>query len=415
MYPAINPERTYMSRPHPVSQRIRAFHEGLLPEMVALKYGALTEDPFRFFRGTNHLFYEDLAGETAFPASPPIWLCGDLHLENFGSYRGDNRLVYFDISDFDEGILGPALWDVVRMTTSIFVALAAQGYSSREADLLAYSYIHTYGAVLASGKARHIQLQTSRGVVQALLQKVSTRNVEKWLNKRVEKEGDCSPAFKNIPRKQRTIEDPALRQELLSHIAGIPFTRGEHEEHFSVEDVCFRVAGTGSLGIRRYLFLMRAADGEHWLLDMKQCRPSALHPYLQLPQPPWPSEAARVVGIEYRMQDVPEALLTATLFRGEPYKIQEMQPLEDKVEFHQLTDDRDSVEYVLHDMASLTASAQLRSSGRGGAAIADELIALGSTTFWQNDVLAYAHAYSQRIQEYFQQFLYDYEKGFFDT
>lgn len=406
---------TNMTNTQSVSHRIRAFHQGLLPEMVTLKYAALTEDLFRFFRGTNHLFYEDLAAERAFPASPPAWLCGDLHLENFGSYRGDNRLVYFDISDFDEGMLGPALWDVVRMTTSIYVALAAQGYDRREANLLARSYVHTYGSVLASGKARHIQLQASRGIIQALLQKVSTRNVEKWLKKRVEKEGDLSPAFKNIPHKQRTIEDPGLRQELMTHIGALPFTREEHEEHFLVEDVCFRVAGTGSLGIRRYLFLMKAADGEHWLLDMKQCRPSALLPYLELPQPPWPSQATRVVGIEYRMQDVPEALLTTTVFRGEPYKIQEMQPLEDKVEFHQLIDDRDSVEFVIRDMASLNASAQLRSTGRDGAAIADELIAFGSTARWHTDVVAYAQAYSQRIQEYYQQFLTDYQDGFFDS
>lgn len=404
-----------MTTPHPVSHRIRAFHEGLLPEMVTIKYGALAEDLFRFFRGTNHLFYEDLAGAKPFPGSPPAWLCGDLHLENFGSYKGDNRLVYFDISDFDEGLLGPALWDVVRMTCSIYVGLAALGCSTVQADGLAHNYVHTYGSVLASGKARHIQLQTSRGIVLALLQKVSGRNVEKWLRKRVEITGDSSPAFKDIPRKQLKIEDPALRQELMTHIARIPFTRGEHEEHFSVEDVCFRVAGTGSLGIRRYLFLMKAADGEHWLLDMKQCRPSALLPYLELPQPYWPSEADRVVGIEYRMQDVPEALLTTTVFRNEAYKLQEMQPLEDKVEFHQLTEDWGSLEYVIRDMASLTASAQFRSTGRGGAAIADELIAFGRTASWQNEVLAYAQAYSQRLQAYYQQFLQDYQEGFFDS
>jgi hypothetical protein len=33
------------------------------------------------------------------------------HIENFGSYKGDNRLVYFDIGDFDESLLGPSAWD----------------------------------------------------------------------------------------------------------------------------------------------------------------------------------------------------------------------------------------------------------------------------------------------------------------
>ncbi len=40
-------------------------------------------------------------------------------MENFGSYKGDNRQVYFDINDFDEGALAPASWDLVRLLASI--------------------------------------------------------------------------------------------------------------------------------------------------------------------------------------------------------------------------------------------------------------------------------------------------------
>ena len=100
-----------MITPQTISQRIKAFNTPLFPKMVQRKYQLLAEDPFRFYRGTNHLFYEDLKKSGTLPPSPSVWLCGDLHLENFGSYKGDNRLVYFDLSDFDEGILGPALWE----------------------------------------------------------------------------------------------------------------------------------------------------------------------------------------------------------------------------------------------------------------------------------------------------------------
>ena len=68
----------------------------------------MASDPFYFFRGTAHLFYEDLVNtEAALPGQPLTWVCGDLHIENFGSYKGDNRLVYFDINDFDEANLAP--------------------------------------------------------------------------------------------------------------------------------------------------------------------------------------------------------------------------------------------------------------------------------------------------------------------
>jgi uncharacterized protein (DUF2252 family) len=42
-------------------------------------------------------------------------------LRNGRSYKGDNRLVYFDINDFDEGVLAPASWDLLRMLASILV------------------------------------------------------------------------------------------------------------------------------------------------------------------------------------------------------------------------------------------------------------------------------------------------------
>src|ERR1700744_66926 len=84
-----------------LAQRLQLFNRDLLPEMVQLKYEAMMENPFRFFRGTCHLFYEDLPRNSWLLSSPRIWLCGDLHLENFGSFKGVHRL-YFDMNDFDE-------------------------------------------------------------------------------------------------------------------------------------------------------------------------------------------------------------------------------------------------------------------------------------------------------------------------
>ncbi|HEY4209389.1 MAG TPA: DUF2252 family protein, partial [Puia sp.] len=104
-----------------IPQRIKDFNSDRLPEYVAIKFQMMAENAFRFLRGACHLFYEDLGD--ALQRYPLSWICGDLHLENFGTYKGDNRLVYFDVNDFDEGILAPALWDVSRMVTSIFTGL----------------------------------------------------------------------------------------------------------------------------------------------------------------------------------------------------------------------------------------------------------------------------------------------------
>src|SRR4051794_5174641 len=105
-----------------ISERITGFNRGRLPGLLPLKYDAMAENFFRFYRGTNHIFFEDLAKNNQLPSSPLAWICGDLHLENFGSYKSSNRLVYFDLNDFDDALLGPVSWELARMVTCIFGA-----------------------------------------------------------------------------------------------------------------------------------------------------------------------------------------------------------------------------------------------------------------------------------------------------
>lgn len=81
--------------------RIERYNQGREAERLALKYRAMRADPFVFLRGTCHLFYADLPDRPLLSAAPLTWICGDLHVENFGTYKGDNRLVYFDLNDFD--------------------------------------------------------------------------------------------------------------------------------------------------------------------------------------------------------------------------------------------------------------------------------------------------------------------------
>jgi uncharacterized protein (DUF2252 family) len=91
-----------------VVNRILKANQGRDPERLALKYSAMRTDSFIFLRGTCHLFYDRLPKTGICNSAPLTWCCGDLHIENFGSYKGDNRLVYFDLNDFDEAALAPA-------------------------------------------------------------------------------------------------------------------------------------------------------------------------------------------------------------------------------------------------------------------------------------------------------------------
>src|ERR1700760_2513009 len=147
---------------HDVTKRIIAFNESRLAKMRPLKYRLMMENAFRFFRGTCHLFYEDLAAAEGFPKAPPGWICGDLHLENFGSYRRDNNQVYFDLNDFDEAILAPVTWEVVRLVTSIFVGFESLGIEARRAEKMAKLYLKSYAANLATGKPDYVEAAMAR-------------------------------------------------------------------------------------------------------------------------------------------------------------------------------------------------------------------------------------------------------------
>src|SRR5688572_17847322 len=97
----------------------------------------MAASPFAFFRGACHRFYEVLPVDGLTRDVPAVWIAGDLHLENFGSYKGDNRLVYFDLNDFDEACLAPLTWDVVRFQASVFLGAGLLEVGAKAADELA--------------------------------------------------------------------------------------------------------------------------------------------------------------------------------------------------------------------------------------------------------------------------------------
>src|SRR5262245_44055758 len=120
-----------------IRERIDAFNRGRRPELLKRKYRLMCSDPFVFFRGTAHLFWEDWArSRRPLDDAPLVWSCGDLHLENFGSYKGDNGLAYFDLNDFDDAALAPATRDVARFLTSARLAGVSIGCSASAVESL---------------------------------------------------------------------------------------------------------------------------------------------------------------------------------------------------------------------------------------------------------------------------------------
>ncbi|HLI92919.1 MAG TPA: DUF2252 family protein, partial [Puia sp.] len=176
-----------------------------------------------------------------------------------------------------------------------------------------------------------------------------------------------------------------------------------------------RAAGTGSLGVKRYVFLLRNRKDpkKHLLIDMKQAVPSSLQPWLTNPQPAWASEGERIVSVQERMQNINPALLSVTEFQGQSFVVKEMQPTADKIDFLLIRDRYKDIACVIGDMAFLTASAMLRSAGRQGAALPDELIAFGADTHWQQGLLDYAAGYAAQVKKDYSAYFKDFKAGFF--
>ncbi len=397
-----------------VTERIKEFNKGLLPTSLEIKYERIAENEFRFFRGTCHLFYEDLAMQQNFPASPAGWLCGDLHLENFGSYKGNNRLVYFDLNDFGDAILAPVAWEIVRMAASIFSAFESLKADAAKAERIVTLFLEKYAATLKRGKALYIEWQVAEGIVKIFLQKVGERKQKDLIDKRTKGKGNSLRL--EIDNERHFEINEALKKELHQHILQWN-EQNKYLDDYDFLDVAFRIAGTGSIGLSRYCFLFchRENEKSYLLLDMKEVTTSALQPYVTLKQPVWVNEAVRICTIENYMQNISPALLGTTTFKDASYIIRELQPSSDKIDFEDIVNNDADILQVTNDMALLTASSQLRSAGRKGSATADELIEFGTNPHWIPEILSFSKSFALQMKNYYKEYTGEYAKGIFKT
>ncbi len=385
-------------------EKIEAFNHGRIPEMLRVKYDLMQQNVFRFFRGTGHLLYEDLQANNVLPASPLVWCCGDLHLENFGSYKGDNRLVYFDINDFDDALLAPAAAELARMACSVFVAFDSLKIEENKAFKMVQVFLKNYAQILSKGKSYYIEPKVAKGIVRKFLTAVSKRPEKQILEKRTVRKKDSLAILLEHPRHFEL--EKTLKQDLSTHLNEWITHNSYSPYNFEVVDVAFRLAGTGSVGLNRYIFLLKSTNrkDKYMLLEMKQAARAAPEKHLRIKQPGWESEAQRVVNVQQRMQNIPPALLSYTHFRNQSYIVQEMQPMKDSFDFKLVRDAYRDLYQIIYDMATLTASAQIRSSGWKGASVVDTLSDFGENKEWQEPILDYARRYKYIVQEHYTEF-----------
>ena len=400
-----------------VAERILHFNQGRHPELLRMKLERLRQDAFVFLRGTCHLFYENWPADSVLNEAPRVWLSGDLHLENFGSFKADNRLVHFDINDFDEAELAPCTWDVARLLTSVLVGADILKIRPRDKQTACQVCLDAYCRALAAGRARWVERETAKGLVRDLLESLRGRRRKRFLNRRT-KVVDGKRRFRaKHPRMLPvTVAERAQIKAFFKSWAA----EQANPKFFRLLDVARRIAGTGSLGIDRYVALIEGAGSpnDNYLLDLKEARPSALAPLVRklgLSQPDWPNEAARIIAVKERVLSTPPALLAAVAFGGKSFSVCELEPTQDRIDLPSCGCDLKRLRSIFETMGELTAWGQLRCGGRQGSAIVDELIAFAERSRWRLDMLRVAQDFHDRVVANYQAYCAAYERGFVGT
>jgi hypothetical protein len=95
----------------------------------------MAKDPFRFLRAT---FYRSSQhwndGRSREENASPVLSVGDLHVENFGTWRDAEGRLVWGCNDFDEAYPLPWTQDLVRLSTSAHLAISEDHLSVRRGD-----------------------------------------------------------------------------------------------------------------------------------------------------------------------------------------------------------------------------------------------------------------------------------------
>jgi hypothetical protein len=121
---------------------------------LALKHALMAEAPFPFFRATFYRWLQhwpDLCSEAA--RAPAVLAVGDLHIENFGTWRDEEGRLIWGVNDLDEAWPAPYTIDLVRLATSAYLAISGEHLSLTRREAAEAIEEGYRDAIAAGGKA----------------------------------------------------------------------------------------------------------------------------------------------------------------------------------------------------------------------------------------------------------------------
>ncbi len=208
----------------------------VLPGDLTAKHEAMAEDSFRFLRATFYRWMQLFPTVClAAAAAPKVLAVGDLHVENFGTWRDAEGRLIWGINDFDEAYPLPYTVDLVRLATSAWMAIEL-GELSLVPGRACQAIVDGYTAGLENGGAPFVLAEK-----HPLLRKAVTgegRDPVRFWEKL-----EALPTVKSVPSKVKALLREAMPDD------GLRFR------------VAHRRAGLGSLGRERYTALAQWCGG----------------------------------------------------------------------------------------------------------------------------------------------------------
>ncbi|MDQ3737891.1 MAG: DUF2252 domain-containing protein [Actinomycetota bacterium] len=261
------------------------------PAAFRQRFRKMANDPFAFYRGSACLFYNDVSPQEdpwVDEASSRVWIHGDLHAENFGTYMDGRGILVFDVNDFDEAYLGHWTWDLQRCSASLALMLWNKAFPDAVIDDVIERYVRAYvdqSRYYLDEDDDHewaLGLHNARGPVRSALHRAraSTR-IDLLASQTVLIDQDRTFGDNEGVRRLDDAERDLVLAAFEEYLESIPESRRlEARIAYDVKDVVGRSGfGVGSAGLAAYNVLIEGhsqALENDVVLSMKQGVEAAL-------------------------------------------------------------------------------------------------------------------------------------------
>ncbi|MGN6129898.1 MAG: DUF2252 domain-containing protein [Nocardioidaceae bacterium] len=333
------------------------------PRAFRSKFRKMAADPFAFYRGSACLFYADQTAQDdpwVDERSSRIWIHGDLHVENFGTYlNSDGRLV-FDVNDFDEAYLGRYTWDLRRFAAS----LALMGWQKALPEEVVRDLVGRYLSAYLSQVDHYVEesedtdfaltLDNTEGPVRAAL--VAARHASRvaLLDGMTRLEDDVRVFAEHATvRRLDDDERSAVEEAFAAYLDTIPPSkRFDRSLFYEVHDVVGKSGfGIGSAGLPAYNVLVegysQALDNDV-VLSMKQANVPAVSRFVDTSSVEryFEHEGHRTVVSQRALQVHTDPLLGYTSLDGVGYVVAEVSPYEADLDWGEINEPDEMTQVV---------------------------------------------------------------------